>query len=427
MKRVVIIGGGMAGLSAASALVRMGCNVTLLEAKNHFGGRIHTLETGAHPIELGAEFLHGESQAITNTVQAAGLSTSTISDDYQIFQDGRFKSMDLLEKMSKIIHRIDIRHRDCSFQEFLDSQNLNAGDYEQAIGFAQGFHAARAYVISAHSIRRGEYAAEHMPGTQQGRVNEGYGALVRFLESEIRAHGGKLVAQAPVEKIQWEPGHVEVTFAHGDREVLKADAAVITLPLGVLKAGTVEFQPPLAVKQEAIQQLQFGNVIKVIFQFQERWWPDFGFMINLHEAFPTWWTDPRGPVLTGWVGGPKADVLLNHSPAELEKIGLEILTRMFPKQAAVISSQFVSSQTFDWAHDPHTRGAYSYVPVNGLDLPKLLGAPMSDTLFFAGEATVTDAQNGTVFGAFETGLRAARELLATFAGTSPQAVMPLQK
>jgi monoamine oxidase len=417
----------MAGLSAASALVRMGCNVTLLEAKNHFGGRIHTIEAGAHPIELGAEFLHGESHAITNAIQAAELSTHTISDDYQIFQNGHFKQVDLLAKMSKVIQRVDSRHRDGSFQEFLDSQNLNADDYEQAIGFVQGFHAARAYVISAHSIRRGEYAAEHMPGTKQGRINEGYGALVHFLESEIRAHGGKLVAHAIVEKIHWQPGHVEITFAHGDREVLKADAAVITLPLGVLKAGTVEFQPPLAVKQEAIQQLQFGNVIKVVFQFRERWWPDFGFMINLHEAFPTWWTDPRGPVLTGWVGGPKADVLLNHSPAELEKIGLEILARMFPKQAAGIASQLISAQTFDWAHDPCTLGAYSYVPVNGLDLPKLLGAPMSDTLFFAGEATVTDAQTGTVFGAFETGLRAARELLATIAGSSPQAILPPQK
>jgi monoamine oxidase len=427
MKRVVVIGGGMAGLSAASSLVRAGCSVTLLEAKNRFGGRIHTVTAGGQPIELGAEFLHGESATITNAIQAAGLSTRLISDDYQVFHDGHFKRVKFLEKMSRIIHRVDIRQRDCSFQEFLDSQNLDTDDYEQAIGFAQGFHAARAYVISAHSIRRGEYAAEHMQNTKQGRIKEGYGALVNFLETEIRAHGGKLVANAAVEKVHWRPGHVEVTFNHGDREILKADAAVITLPLGVLKAGTVEFQPPLAVKREAVEQLQFGNVIKVIFQFRERWWPDFGFLITVHEAFPTWWTDPRGPVLVGWVGGPKADLLLNHSPEQLEQIGLEILTRLFRKHIKSIFAQFVSSQTFDWAHDPCTRGAYSYLPVNGLDLPKLLGAPVADTLFFAGEATVTDAQTGTVFGAFETGLRAARELLATIADTSPGTILSPQK
>ncbi|MEI9864904.1 MAG: FAD-dependent oxidoreductase [Limisphaerales bacterium] len=65
--------------------------------------------------------------------------------------------------------------------------------------------------------------------------------------------------------------------------------------------------------------------------------------------------------------------------------------------------------------------------MNGLDLPKLLGAPIADTLFFAGEATITDAQTGTVFGAFESGLRAGREILATIADTSPEAILPPQK
>ena len=59
MKKIVVIGGGVAGLSAASSLVRMGCNVTVLEAKKCFGGRIHTVNNGNQPIELGAEFLHG--------------------------------------------------------------------------------------------------------------------------------------------------------------------------------------------------------------------------------------------------------------------------------------------------------------------------------------------------------------------------------
>jgi monoamine oxidase len=427
MKRVVIIGGGVAGLSAASALVRMGCDVTLLEAKNHFGGRIHTVPEGAQPIELGAEFLHGESSTITNAIRAAGLSTHAISNDYRIFQYGHFKRVNLLEKISKIIHRVNIRQRDCSFEEFLDTQTLTATDREQAIGFVEGFHAAEPWKISAHSIRRGEYAAEHMQNTKQGRINEGYGALVNFLEAEIRAHGGKLVVNAAVEKVSWQPGHVEVAFRHGDREILKADAAVITLPLGVLKAGTVEFQPPLAVKQEAIEQLQFGNVIKIVFQFRERWWPDFGFMVAPDEVFPTWWTDPRGPILTAWAGGPKADLLLKYSSVQLEQFGLKTLALLFPEFAGKIPAQFISAHTFDWTHDPCTRGAYSYLPVNGLDLPKLLGAPVADTLFFAGEATVTDAQTGTVFGAFETGLRAGRELLATIADSSPQAILPSQK
>jgi monoamine oxidase len=428
MKKVVVIGGGIAGLSAASTLVRMGCKVTLLEAKDRFGGRIHTIKDGNLIVELGAEFLHGESRTITTAIQAAGLSTHMIPEDYQVFQDGQFKHVKFLEKMNKIVNHVNTRQRDCSFEEFLDTQNLNLTDRQQAIGFVEGFHAAQPDHISAHSLRRGEYAAEKMPGTKQGRINEGYGALVNFLEREIRAHGGKLLTEAFVKKVRWQPGHVEISFHHGDREILvQADAVAVTLPLGVLKAGTVEFQPPLAVKREAIEQLHFGNVVKVVFEFRERWWPDFGFVVAPDEIFPTWWTDPRGTILTGWAGGPKADLLLKYSPAQLEQFGLKTLALLFPAQAGKISAQFISAHTFNWAKDPCTRGAYSYLPINGLDLPKLLGAPIADTLFFAGEATVTDAQTGTVFSAFETGLRAGRELLATIADTSPLAILPLQK
>jgi monoamine oxidase len=427
-KRVVIIGGGIAGLSAASALVRMGCKVTLLEATNHLGGRIHTVKVGNLTLELGAEFLHGESPTITNAIRAAGLTTHTIAPDYRLIQQGYSRHVNLLEKISRIIHQADTHKSDCSFDDFLDTQNLNLADREQALGFVEGFHAAQPGAISTHSLRRGEYAAEKMPGTKQSRINEGYGALIDFLEREIRAHGGKLITSAIVRKVCWQPGQVAVTFHHGDREIfLEADAAVITLPLGVLKAGTVEFQPPLAAKREAIEQLHFGNVVKVIFEFRERWWPEFGFLLAPDEVFPTWWTDPRGPTLTAWAGGPKADLLLQYSSAQLEQFGLKTLALLFPKHAKKIPAQFVSTHTFNWAKDPCTRGAYSYLPVNGLNLPKLLAAPIADTLFFAGEATTTDAQTGMVFSAFETGLRAGRELLATIADTSPQAILPLQK
>jgi len=419
-KKIIIIGGGISGLSAANFLVRTGCEVTVLEAKATVGGRIYTIQDGEALVELGAEFLHGESATLRNAIQAAGLSTRRITEEYHTFQDGLFQRVNYLAKINKLIHHIYVQRQDCSFLDHLDSQNLPAADREQALGFVEGFHAANPRLISAHALRRGEYSAQHMQSTQQGRIVEGYGALIDFLARDIESHGGRLVTGAAVQKINWEPGRVEVTCRQQDEpKVFKADAAIITLPLGVLKAGLVEFHPALGIKREAIEQLHFGNVVKVIFQFRKTWWPDFGFVIALKEAFPTWWTDSRGPVLTAWAGGPKADALLDRSPLELEKLGLEALSRIFRKYEGHISSDFVSSHMFNWAHDPYTRGAYSYLPVNGLDLPKLLGAPVANTLFFAGEATVTDAQTGTVFGAFDTGLRAGREVLAMIADTLP--------
>src|SRR5581483_10139729 len=114
----------------------------------------------------------------------------------------------------------------------------------------------------------------------------------------------------------------------------------------------------------------------------------------------------------GWAGGPKADALIKCFPQQIEAMGLEILGRIFPEHAARMKATFVSSHYWNWADDPNIRGAYSYIPVDGLDLPRRLAEPVEDTLFFAGEATVTDAQTGTVFGALHSGLRVARELLA---------------
>src|SRR5438105_3662342 len=111
---------------------------------------------------------------------------------------------------------------------------------------------------------------------------------------------------------------------------------------------------------------------------------------------PTWWSDPRGPVLTGWAGGPPADALSSCSRSQLEALCLKILGRIFSERPSSLRAQLVKLHTHNWARDPHVLGAYSYIPVNGLDLPKLLAAPMEDTLFFAGEATVSDAQCGTV-------------------------------
>ncbi len=130
----------------------------------------------------------------------------------------------------------------------------------------------------------------------------------------------------------------------------------------------------------------------------------------MDEPIPTWWNDPRGPVLVGWTGGPHADALLNSSHPQLEEMGLEILGKIFSARKELLRRRLVSSHYWNWADDPHIRGAYSYIPVNGLGLPQALAAPVAGTLFFAGEATVADAQMGTVFGALESGQRAAREI-----------------
>jgi monoamine oxidase len=410
---VIIVGGGIAGLAAAANL--QPGRVTLLEAKERLGGRIYTKRTGDDVVELGAEFLHGQDPALFQLIREAHLSTEPVSDQNRVFENGQFKSVDVWNTFSELTERIDLRSNDLSFLEFLNQQELNEQTHRMMLAFAEGFNAARADRLSAHGLRKAEYSAEQMEGATQMRLRDGYTALVDHLVSVAQKNGATLLRGVIVQRVDWNKGRVRIQASHGSHsEEYMADAAIVTLPLGVLKARSVTFHPSLPEKEEAINGLEFGQVRKIALEFKRVWWPeqDFGFIHALNEQLPTWWSHPVEPMITGWAGGPKAEALSQHTSAQMEKLSLEILARIFSQTAAGLHVELISSCSIDWATDPHVRGAYSYIPVGGLYLPKQLGAPVDNTLFFAGEATAQDAQMGTVFGALNSGLRAAREVQA---------------
>jgi monoamine oxidase len=410
---IVIVGGGIAGLAAASELLQRGCQVTVLEAKDRLGGRIHTIRQGRIPIELGAEFIHGKNPALLQAIKSAGLTTLEMPDKFQVWQKDGFSPVDVWTKLEKLISKVNFRTPDCPFEKFLQRQKLDPSSSKLAETFAEGFNAARVDRISAHSIRRAQDAAQKMQGDWQGRVKLGYGALIEFYEQQIVKLGGRIIKRAETRLITWKPGHVRVKWQRGPRKgSMEADSAVLTMPLGVWKAGSIQFEPGLKLKTQAIQELEFGDVLKPVLLFKRRWWDEKAnsIMQAPDEPLPVWWADPRGPVLTAWVGGSKCGALRCLSPARLETLCLRVLAKLFDERSNRLRKEFVRMHCHRWEDDPHVRGAYSYIPVNGMELPKILAEPIADTLFFAGEATALDAQMGTVFGALESGLRAAHEL-----------------
>jgi monoamine oxidase len=407
-RKVIVVGGGAAGLAACSRLAD--CQITLLEARNRFGGRIHTMRRNGQVVELGAEFMHGQSKALSQLIADANLVAQPASDDNYLLENGMLEAIDVWEQFDKLVEHIDPMHRDESFATFLDRQSLPERDRKMMLAFATGFNAAHAERLSAHSLKRAEFAAEQMDGDKQSRIVEGYGALVEFLVAKARDAGAQMLTGRVVRSIRWRAGNVEVEAQDGNSlERFFGDGLIVTLPLGVLKKNAVTFVPPLTDKEEAICGLDFGNVVKLTFVFRKQWWArgDFGFIYALEEPVPTWWTDQRGPVLTGWAGGTKADRLIQTPSAELQSLGVEILSRIFRVSSSIIRQELLAMETHDWSRDPYACGAYTSIPVNGMILPKLLAAPVEETLFFAGEATASDAQLGTVFAAIETGYRAA--------------------
>lgn len=402
-------------MSAGRALLRGNVSVTLLEARNRPGGRIHTVLHDDHPIELGAEFVHGESKPLFELLHEARQPVQLVSNKNRLVDEGRFRDVKIWEEAARLFNRMDPRATDVSFDEFASRQKrIDDGRLQTIRHLVEGFNAADASRISMKALRQASQAAEQMNGSRQFRVRRGYGRMVHFMAQDIDHRGGVLIKNTRVRQVAWKPGEVNIFAEHGGQiEAYKADAAVVTLPVGVLKSGEVTFEPALPDKTDAVRRLESGNVVKIGFQFRHSFWNNLGFIHSLDDLIPTWWDDPRGPVITGWAGGPRADALRHFSHSRLEETGLEILGKVFRKRRPWLRKQLVASHYWNWAEDPFSRGAYSYIPVNGLDSPQLLAAPVAETVFFCGEATVADAQTGTVFGAVESGLRAAREILSS--------------
>jgi len=416
-REVIVIGGGIAGLAAAHSLSSHGLSVTVLEARNRFGGRILTLHDKGLPLDLGAEFIHGRHPDLWKLIASATLATHAVPDrQLRVEEDGSLQPHDFWGEISKVLGQIDTNKPDESFATFIAHAEASPDLKKQAFDFVEGFNAARGDRISAHSVAVAEKTSEEMDGDKQFRLENGYGSLVHWLQTLAHNQGCTLRLGCEVTTIKWKPGEVETTFSHGGKtESLLANAAIVTLPLGVLQAGTVQFDPPLPSRQQrAISDLAFGSVMKITMVFQERFWPEanFGFVHSLDDPIPTWWSDPRGTVLTGWAGGPRAEQSESLDATALEDCAVRTLARILGESPKRIQGALEASYLHDWSRDPFARGAYSYVPVGAMSAPERLGESVEETLFFAGEATARGCQVGTVHGALESGTRAARELIA---------------
>jgi monoamine oxidase len=229
-----------------------------------------------------------------------------------------------------------------------------------------------------------------------------------------------------VRRISWHPGTVDVTAigSSGESATLRARAAIVTLPVGVLRHNgdetAVTFEPNLpAQKGEAIANIVMGQVVKVVMWFRSAFWEhvareryrNAAFFHAEGAAFPAYWTQlpVRSEVVVAWAGGPSAMAMRGLPRAARIEAARDGFGTLFD-DVELARKELEHAVTHDWGGDPFARGAYSYVAVDGGDARATLAAPVDGTLFFAGEATSTDGQGGTVNGALETGERAAEEV-----------------
>jgi monoamine oxidase len=470
MPDILILGAGVAGLSAAVQLARAGLNVEILEARDRIGGRVFTKldPTLNHPIELGAEFVHGLPPEIWLPAQQHNLKTIEVDGDLWCSLDGKLQPCNFFRQADKILEEMNDHDPDESFLDFLKRRfpgNEYADAKRWATGYVSGFNAADPAEVSVHWLVHSRRADEGIEGDRAFHIAGGYQKLLDIFAAELARLNVPIHLNTVVSEIQWSKQSVQVKTSgarvgidhvatgalarRGGRSSAKiyftASHALITFPLGVLQSGSIRFAPDLpANKQSALNKLAMGKVVRVTLCFRERFWASVGrvpspakdpvartllsakgvtrdqdlsnlsFLLSRDPVFPTWWTHMPEPVpiITGWAPADSAESLAGMSEGRILDEALDTLSGLLGVEKSLVHSQLNSAYFHDWDSDPFSRGAYSYVKAGGEGCQKTLGAPVANTLFFAGEATDTTGHNGTVHGAIASGRRAAKEILA---------------
>lgn len=440
---ILIVGAGVAGLAAARELSRANFKVIILEARDRIGGRIYPEHARGLPsaIELGAEFVHGRPREILEIAERTHVHLDSVPNSHWYFHDGVIaKSDQFWSKLEQVMEQLKrVEGPDESFREFISSYGR-----EHELGsaaaiatlYVEGFQAARAERISVEGLNKTNEAAAQVDDEKQFRIPSGYDAITQSLYDDAIAQGAEFQLNTVVEAVRWTQNNVELACRGASGEKLyKSRSVIITLPLGVLQAGegavgAVRFVPEVIEKRVAAHKLAPGAAVKILMRFRERFWEalsiptqdgsairmdDLAFIHAPEELVPTWWTllPQRAPILVGWAGGSRAELLQVEGQDLILQHALNALTRIFGIQREQIEDLLEEFYFHDWQRDPFSRGAYSYIPVGGLDAQAELAEPIANTLFFAGEASNTEGHHGTVHGAIATGLRAAREIIAS--------------
>ena len=414
----IIIGAGAAGVAAARELFDAGKSILILEARDRVGGRVlSTVDPNtALPVELGAEFIHGQAKCTMQIADRAGFVTvPVLGQHYRADRNNIEPLGDMFKRIGRVFKKMkDDRPADRSFQEFLDGKPGGfrlREERELAAAFVRGFNAADPWYISERSLAKAGNPAE---GAQKAaRFLDGYSVLIDHHADPLMPH---IRLRHHVQQVLWDKHQVELITRHG--EPFHARSLIITIPLPHIQQRTIMFEPDIPRIRAAADQLVMGHVVRVVIVLRERVWEekkqldDVAYIHTPRKTFNVWWTQHplRAPLLTGWSGGPPAAALAALGADEIEDTALRELSAALQIRRTRLDAMVERMYFHDWSGDRYSLGAYSYVGVGGTEAPKQLTRPVESTLFFAGEAT--DSENsGTVEGAIASGIRAARQIL----------------
>ncbi len=418
MSHVLIIGAGASGLMAACTLIEKNHTVTLIEARDHIGGRIHTLNTGfSLPMEAGAEFIHGDLPLTLSLIEESkSVITVLKGNRYQRWKGEWQTGNPLEEDWSKLDHALKDLKTDTDMTSFLEQhfdKERYKDLYDRVKGYVEGYDIADMDRVSAMALKE-EW--EEGDDELQYHITGGYIRLISFLEDKLKAAGTSILLSAPVKEIQWSAGKVNVVTHDG--KIIAGDKVIVTVPLGVLQKGALRFTPSLPEHDQAFAKMGFGGVIKFLFEFRTAFWEnkvntplkEMAFLFSDAQV-PTWWTQlpDKTPLLTGWLGGPSS-LKITTDKESLYQIALRSLSTILNYPVSDIEKEILNYHIADWVSDPYAHGAYAYTTVETPAARKQISQPVNDTIYFAGEAFYEGTAMGTVEAALTSGKEVAEKM-----------------